>query len=74
MMAMGMGLLLFSCAPTHENAEQVDRLPNMYPDYSYVTIPGKQHVQFAIPCILESKTDLMAELAQKISLLLRSFQ
>ena len=35
----GIGLLLASCAPTHENAEQVNHLPNMYPDYSYVTIP-----------------------------------
>lgn len=34
------GLLLFaSCAQTHENAEQVDHLPNMYPDYADVTIP-----------------------------------
>ena len=34
------GLLLFaSCAQTHENAEQVSHLPNMYPDYADVTIP-----------------------------------
>ena len=34
------GLLLFaSCAQTHENAEQVNHLPNMYPDYADVTIP-----------------------------------
>ena len=34
------GLLLFaSCAQTHENAEQVNHLPNMYPDYVDVTIP-----------------------------------
>ena len=34
------GLLLFgSCAQTHENAEQVSNLPNMYPDYADVTIP-----------------------------------
>lgn len=32
-------LLLASCAQTHENAEQVDHLPNMYPDYADVTIP-----------------------------------
>lgn len=32
-------LLLASCAQTHENAEQVDHYPNMYPDYAYVTIP-----------------------------------
>ena len=34
------GLLLFaSCAQTPENAEQVNHLPNMYPDYADVTIP-----------------------------------
>ena len=34
------GLLLFaSCTQTHENAEQVSNLPNMYPDYADVTIP-----------------------------------
>lgn len=32
-------LLLASCAQTHENAEQVDHYPNMYPDYADVTIP-----------------------------------
>ena len=32
-------LLLASCAQTHENAEQVDYYPNMYPDYADVTIP-----------------------------------
>lgn len=32
-------LLLVSCAQTHENAEQVDHYPNMYPDYADVTIP-----------------------------------
>ncbi len=32
-------LLLASCAQTHENAEQVNHLPNMYPDYADVTIP-----------------------------------
>jgi len=32
-------LMLASCAQTHEDAEQVDHLPNMYPDYAYVTIP-----------------------------------
>ena len=32
-------MLLASCAPTHENAEQVDHLPNMYPDYADITIP-----------------------------------
>ena len=32
-------LLLASCAQTHEDAEQVGYLPNMYPDYTYVTIP-----------------------------------
>lgn len=29
--AMAGILLLASCAQTHENAEQVDHLPNMYP-------------------------------------------
>ena len=34
------GILLFaSCAQTHENAEQKNHLPNMYPDYADVTIP-----------------------------------
>lgn len=37
--AMAGILLLASCAQTHENAEQVDHLPNMYPDYADVTIP-----------------------------------
>lgn len=32
-------ILLASCAQTHENAEQVDHYPNMYPDYADVTIP-----------------------------------
>ena len=32
-------ILLVSCAQTHENAEQVDHYPNMYPDYADVTIP-----------------------------------
>ncbi len=32
-------MLLASCAPTHENAEQVDHLPNMFPDYADITIP-----------------------------------
>lgn len=32
-------LLLASCTQTHENAEQVDHYPNMYPDYADVTIP-----------------------------------
>lgn len=32
-------LLLASCAQIHENAEQVDHYPNMYPDYADVTIP-----------------------------------
>ena len=32
-------LLLASCAQTHENAEQVNHYPNMYPDYADVTIP-----------------------------------
>ncbi len=30
---------LASCAPTHEDAEQVNHLPNMFPDYADVTIP-----------------------------------
>lgn len=34
------GIFLFaSCAQTHENAEQKNHLPNMYPDYTDVTIP-----------------------------------
>lgn len=37
--AMAGILLLASCAQTHENAEQVNHLPNMYPDYADVTIP-----------------------------------
>ena len=32
--AMAGILLLASCAQTHENAEQVGHLPNMYPDNS----------------------------------------
>lgn len=32
-------MLLASCAPTHENAEQVSHLPNMFPDYADITIP-----------------------------------
>lgn len=32
-------MLLASCAPTHENAEQVNYLPNMFPDYADITIP-----------------------------------
>ena len=37
--AMAGILLLASCAQTHENAEQVNHLPNMYPDYADVTNP-----------------------------------
>lgn len=32
-------MLLTSCAPTHENEEQVNHLPNMFPDYADITIP-----------------------------------
>ena len=32
-------ITLSSCAPTHENAEQVNHLPNMFPDYADITIP-----------------------------------
>lgn len=32
-------MLLSSCAPTHEDAEQVNYLPNMFPDYADITIP-----------------------------------
>ena len=38
-MVAGIGLLIASCAPTHEDAEQVDHIPNMYPKYANVTIP-----------------------------------
>ena len=37
--AMAAMMLLASCAPTHENEEQVNHLPNMFPDYADVTIP-----------------------------------
>ncbi len=32
-------MLMASCAATHENAEQVDNYPLMFPDYTDVTIP-----------------------------------
>ena len=35
-------LLLASCTQTHENAEQVNHLPNMYPDYADEI--GRAHV------------------------------
>lgn len=38
-MVAGIGLLMAACAPTHEDAEQVDHIPNMYPKYANVTIP-----------------------------------
>lgn len=28
-----------SCTATHENAMEVDKLPNIYPDYTDITIP-----------------------------------
>ena len=38
-LASGMALLLAACNATHENAQKVDFLPNIYPDYTDVTIP-----------------------------------
>lgn len=34
-----MAILLAACNATHENAQKVDFLPNIYPDYTDVTIP-----------------------------------
>ena len=38
-LASGMAILLAACNATHENAQKVDFLPNIYPDYTDVTIP-----------------------------------
>ncbi len=35
-----LALLLVACAPAVEDANEVDMLPRMYPDYTDVTIPG----------------------------------
>lgn len=34
-----LAMLMVSCNATHENAQKVDVLPNIYPDYTDVTIP-----------------------------------
>ncbi len=36
---MAVALFLASCTPTPENAKKVGRLPDMYPDYTNITIP-----------------------------------
>ena len=38
-LASGMAIFLAACNATHENAQKVDFLPNIYPDYTDVTIP-----------------------------------
>lgn len=38
-LASGMFLLLVACNATHENAQKVEFLPTIYPDYTDVTIP-----------------------------------